>query len=154
VIFPGTGPGGYFARGSPVRVLDDEARGDLMIRKIARTLVRARMEDELGQLFGLDRQELRSSLQIEMKPNRPFPNVSLKWNSETRGTTDRPRIENATVSCTWENIFRVGGTIVARTTMWQVRLRRERSTRRTRRSTSTTWPRPREHYLLTKPLRE
>jgi len=89
VIFPGTGPGGYFGRGNPVRALDDEARGELMIRKIARTLVRAWMEKKLGRLFGLDRQNPKSSLQIEMKLNRPFPNVLLKWDKATRGTTDR-----------------------------------------------------------------
>jgi hypothetical protein len=97
VIFPGTGPGGYFGQRSPVRGLDTAARGNLMIRKIARTLVRAWMEKELGRLFGLDRQNLKPSLQIEMKPYRPFPNVSLKWNKATRGTTDRLRIENATI---------------------------------------------------------
>jgi len=32
-----------------------------------------------------------------MKPNRPFPNVSLKWNRATRGTTDRLVIESATI---------------------------------------------------------
>jgi hypothetical protein len=37
VIFPGTGPGGYFGCGSHVRTLDDEARGNLMIFKVART---------------------------------------------------------------------------------------------------------------------
>jgi hypothetical protein len=68
-----------------------------MIRKVARTLIRAWMEEELGREFGLDRKNLKPSLQIEMKPNRPFPNVSLKWNRATRGTTDRLRIENATI---------------------------------------------------------
>lgn len=108
VIFPGTGPGGYFGRGSPVRALDDEARGSLMIRKIARTLVRGEIEKELGPLFGLDRQNLKPSLQIEMKANRPFPNVSLKWNKKTRGTTDRLRIENATIRYLEERFRRWG----------------------------------------------
>jgi hypothetical protein len=83
VVFPGTGPGGYFGRRNPVRALDDEARGELMISKIARAQVRAWMEKELGRLFGLDRKNLKSSLQIEMKPNRASPNVSLKWNKAT-----------------------------------------------------------------------
>ena len=68
-----------------------------MIRKVARTLVRAWLEKELGREFGLDRQNLKPSLQIELKPNRPFPNVSLKWNKATRGITDRLRIESATI---------------------------------------------------------
>ncbi len=68
VIFPGTGPGGYFGSGSHVRTLDDEARGNLMICKVARTLVRAWMEKELGRVFGLDRQNLKPSLQIELNP--------------------------------------------------------------------------------------
>jgi hypothetical protein len=55
------------------------------------------MEKELGRVFGLDRQNLKPSLQIELKPNRPFPNVSLKWNKATRGITDRLRIESATI---------------------------------------------------------
>ncbi len=79
-----------------------------MIRKIARTLVRAWMEEELGRLFGLNRQNLKSSLQIEMKPNRPFPNVSLKWNKATRGTTDRLMIENATIRYLEERFQRWG----------------------------------------------
>ena len=68
-----------------------------MICKVARTLVRAWMEKELGIVFGVDRQNMKPSIQIELKPNRPFPNVSLKWNKATRGTTDRLRIESATI---------------------------------------------------------
>jgi len=108
VIFPGTGPGGYFGRRNPVRNLDEDARGNLLIRKIARTLVRAWMEEELGELFELDRQNLKPSLQIEMKPNRPFPNVSLKWNKVTLGTTDRLTIEDATIRYLEEHLLNWG----------------------------------------------
>lgn len=97
VIFPGTGPGGYFGSGSHVRTLDDEARGNLMICKVARTLVRAWMEKNLAEYLDSTDRTLKPSLQIELKPNRPFPNVSLKWNKATRGTTDRLRIESATI---------------------------------------------------------
>jgi hypothetical protein len=68
-----------------------------MISKVARNLVRAWMEIEHGRIFGLNRLNLKASLQIELKPKRPFPNVSLKWNKVTRGTTDRLRIESATI---------------------------------------------------------
>jgi hypothetical protein len=63
---------------------------------------------ELGQLFGLNRQNLKSSLQIGMKPNRQFPDASLKWNKTTRGTTDRLKIENATIRYLEERFQRWG----------------------------------------------
>jgi len=97
VIFPSTGPGGYFRDGSLARDLGTDAQGLLLGRKIARTFVRAWMEKEMGDAFGLNRHGLKPSLQIETKPNRPFPNVSLKWNKATRGMTDRLRIEDATI---------------------------------------------------------
>lgn len=97
VIIPGTGPGGYFGLGSRTRNLDEDALGNLLISKIARTQVRAWMELEMGSEFGLDREGAKPSLQIEIKPDRPFPNISLKWNRETRGTTSRLQIEDATI---------------------------------------------------------
>ncbi len=95
-MFPGTGPGGYFKNGSIEATLDEASRANVMINKIARTQTRAWMEVALGSEFGLDRNGLNPSLQIEFK-RRPLPNASLKWNSVTVGTTHPLRIEEATV---------------------------------------------------------
>lgn len=97
VVFPGTGPGGYFGQGGRTRNQDEGALGNLLILKVARTLVRAWLEEEVGDEFGLHRQGLRPSLQIEVRRGRPSPSTSLKWNKETRGTTDRLQIEDATI---------------------------------------------------------
>lgn len=97
VLFPGTGPGGYFGRGKRTSNLDESGLGELLIRKIARTLVRGWIEEEFGREFGLDRGGFKPSLQVQISPRRPFPNASLKWNRITKGTTNRLEIENATV---------------------------------------------------------
>lgn len=77
--------------------MTEDAMGNLLIRKIARTLVREWLEVEVGGEFGIDRRQSKPSVQIELKPNRPFPNISVKWNKSTQGTTNRLEIENATV---------------------------------------------------------
>ncbi len=97
VLFPGTGPGGYFRNGSLVSGLDEESKGRVLINHIARTLIRSWLESEVGREFGVERKGLNPSLQIEVKPNRPFPGASLKWNKVTKGTTDRLQIEESTV---------------------------------------------------------
>ena len=88
--------------------MDEEALGKLLIHKIARTLVREWLEMEIGHEFGIDRMGKKPSLQIELKPNRPFPNVSLKWNKATQGTTNRLEIENATVRYLKERLLNWG----------------------------------------------
>jgi len=77
--------------------MDDVSRGNLLAHKIARTLVRAWIEKEMGEVFGLDRQGVKPSLQIGVNPSRPLPSVSLKWNETTAGITNRLRIEEATI---------------------------------------------------------
>lgn len=68
-----------------------------MAHQIARTQLRAWMEQELATEFGVNRRGLRPSLQIGFKPDRPSPDASLKWNRITTGTTDPLQIEEATV---------------------------------------------------------
>ena len=97
VLFPGTGPGGYFKNGSIEATLDEVSKSDALIDKIARTQTRAWIEVEMGSEFGLDRRGLNPSLQIEVKHGRPLPNTSLKWNRVTAGTTSALQIEEATV---------------------------------------------------------
>ena len=97
LLFPETGPGGYFRGGSVVPTLDDLSQGYMLVNQIARTQMRAWIEKELGPEFGLNRSGLNPSLQIEFKPNRPLPNASLKWNEVTNGTTDPLQIEEATI---------------------------------------------------------
>lgn len=97
VLFPDSGPGGFFPDGSIEATLDDVSRATVLINKIARTQTRAWMEVELASDFGLDRGGLKPSLQIEVKHGRSLPNGSLKWNSVTVGITNRLKIEEATV---------------------------------------------------------
>ncbi len=97
MLFPGTGPGGYFEKGRSRQAAREVANGlDLMIQ-IARTQTRAWIETDLGGEFALNRKGLRASLQIEGKPKRRLPCASLKWNKETKGTTEPLRIEEATM---------------------------------------------------------
>jgi hypothetical protein len=97
VLFPGTGPGGYFRNGSIAPTLDEDSQGVILVNQIARTQIRAWMERELGSEFGLDRCRLNPSVQIELKPNRPFPGTSVKWNKVTTGETHPLKIEEATI---------------------------------------------------------